>query len=50
MQSLLFGTSPLDPITFAAAPLALAAVAMLATYLPARRALTVDPAETLGTE
>ena len=47
MQSLLFGISPLDPITFTAMPVVLAAAAVLASYLPARRAVAVDPVETL---
>jgi putative ABC transport system permease protein len=50
MQSLLFGISPLDPATFAAAPLGLAIVAVLASYLPARRAVAVDPVETMRSE
>jgi predicted permease len=50
MQSLLFGISPLDPITFAAMPVLLAAAAMLASYLPARGAVAVDPVETLRAE
>ena len=50
MQSLLFGISPLDPITFAVVPIVLAAAAVLASYLPARRAVTVDPVETLRAE
>ena len=47
MQSLLFGISPLDPITFIADPIILVAAAALATYLPSRRAAAVDPVETL---
>jgi ABC-type antimicrobial peptide transport system permease subunit len=47
MTSLLYGVSALDPITYAAVPLALGAVAMLASYLPARRAVRVDPVEAL---
>jgi putative ABC transport system permease protein len=47
MQSVLFGISPLDLITFTAMPVMLAAAAMLASYLPARRAAAVDPVETL---
>ena len=50
MEALLYGVRPLDPITFAMVPLILAAVAALATDLPARRAAAVDPAETLRTE
>jgi predicted permease len=47
MESLLFGIGPLDPVTFTAMPLVLAAAAVLASYLPARRAAAVDPVETL---
>lgn len=50
MQSLLFGISPLDPITFIAMPAVLATAAVLASYLPARRALAVDPVETMRAE
>ena len=47
IRSLLFGVSPLDPITFTAMPLMLAIVAMLASYLPTRRTAAIDPVETL---
>jgi predicted permease len=50
MQSLLFGVGPADPLTYIVTPLVLAAVAVLATDLPARRAARVDPVETLRAE
>jgi ABC-type antimicrobial peptide transport system permease subunit len=50
MQSLLFGVSPLDPVAFAAMPAVLVAAAALASYLPARRALAVDPVDTMRAE
>ena len=43
MQSMLFGISPVDPFTFALVPLVLVAAALMASYLPARRAAQVDP-------
>jgi predicted permease len=50
MKTLLFGISPLDPLTFAAVPLVLAVAVVAATYLPARRAASVDPVEVLKAE
>ncbi len=47
MKALLFGVSPLDPLTYAAVPLVLSAAAVLASYLPARRAAAIDPLEAL---
>jgi putative ABC transport system permease protein len=43
MSSLLFEVSSTDPATFAAVPLLLFSVALLACYIPARRAAKVDP-------
>ena len=47
MMSLLFGVKPLDPLTFAVAPMALIAAAVVASYVPALRATAVDPLEAL---
>jgi putative ABC transport system permease protein len=50
MTGLLFGVSALDPITYAIVSVFLAAVALLASCLPARRASRVDPIEALRVE
>jgi predicted permease len=50
MSSLLFGIKPVDPITYAAGALILGLAAVLASYLPARRASAVDPVEALKAE
>jgi putative ABC transport system permease protein len=39
-----------DPLTFVSAPILLVAVAMLASYIPARRAASVDPVTVLNAE
>ena len=50
MQTLLFGISPLDLVTFTAVPMILIAAAALASYLPARRTAAIDPVEALRAE
>ena len=50
LASLVHGVSVLDPATFVVSPLILLAVALVATYLPARRAAALDPAVALKNE
>ena len=50
MSSLLFNVNPVDPVTYGTVSLGLAATAWLASYVPSRRAATVDPVEALRAE
>jgi len=50
MVSLLFGVSAVDAKTYVAVSLLMAAVALLACYVPARRAMSVDPIRALRHE
>ena len=50
LSGLLYGLSPTDPLTFALAPLALALIILVATYLPARRAVRLDPVAALRSD
>ena len=50
MSSLLFGIAPLDPVTYIAVPLVLITATVIASYVPARRAASVDPVEALKVE
>jgi ABC-type antimicrobial peptide transport system permease subunit len=50
MSTLLYGITPLDPITYAVVPVILGVATVLASYLPARRAASVSPVEALRSE
>jgi len=50
MRSLVFGISVTDPITFSSVAALLVTVALLASYIPARRAMRVDPMQSLRIE
>jgi ABC-type antimicrobial peptide transport system permease subunit len=50
MSSLLFGVTALDPLTYAVVSALLLVVSALASYLPARRAMAIDPVEALRAE
>src|SRR6266498_3129464 len=50
VSSILFEVGALDPVAFTVAPLLLAAAALIATWLPARRATQIDPIQALRTE
>lgn len=50
LRGFLFGVNALDPVTFCAVPLLMALLALLAAWVPARRAASVDPMTTLRME
>jgi ABC-type antimicrobial peptide transport system permease subunit len=50
LEGLLFDTAPLDPLTFAVTALVLTMVAVVASYVPARRGARLAPTEALRTE
>jgi ABC-type antimicrobial peptide transport system permease subunit len=50
MKTLLFQVQPTDPLTFAGVSLVLGGAALLACYVPARRALRIDPLRALRSE
>jgi len=50
LGSLLFGVAPMDPATFAAMSAVMIVIGLLASYLPARRASSIDPIESLRSQ
>ncbi|NNM06780.1 MAG: FtsX-like permease family protein, partial [Gemmatimonadetes bacterium] len=50
LRSLLFGVGAIDPVTFGVVPAILLAIALAASYLPARRASRIDPVRALKAE
>jgi ABC-type antimicrobial peptide transport system permease subunit len=50
IRGLLFGISPVDPLTYGSVLVVLTLAVVFASYLPARRAASVDPVETLRAE
>ena len=50
LKQFLFEVSPLDPVTFLAVPLLMMLLALLAAWVPARRAASIDPMKALRTE
>jgi ABC-type lipoprotein release transport system permease subunit len=50
MSTLLYGVSSLDPVTYIAVPIVLVTATVIASYVPAWRAASVDPVEALKVE